>query len=88
MSETTTWYRTKFGQIDPVEVSKETFSCVWVNGRRCNKQGGYINFYETWAEARDALAATYSRRVDDATRKALEAQAEYDRLMQLKDPST
>jgi hypothetical protein len=63
-------YQTK-AEIKPVEVEKESASCVWVGGRRTNKVSSYDNYFGTWEEAHAYLITEAEKHVNSA-RLALE----------------
>ena len=86
----TTWYKLSnwkgykdVSYISPVEVERETDSCIYIGGSRQAKSSNYNSYYRTWAEAKEALVARALRKhenaqdaFDRACRELLEAEAE------------
>jgi hypothetical protein len=73
-----TWYKLNTympykanSHIEPVEVERETDSCVYVAGRRRNKKGDPA-YFPTWAEAK-------AEHISRCIRKHQQAQDAFDR---------
>ena len=50
--------------IKPVEVERETDSCIWIKGRRHSKTGYYESYFNTFLEAKKHLLAKAQQKVD------------------------
>ncbi len=51
-------------KISEVEIDKETDTSVWINGKRRAKRSLWMNYYDTWEEARDGLLLIQQWRVE------------------------
>ena len=63
------------GEIKEVKVSRVTNCCVWLDGRRCEKRGGYEQYHETWDDARAFLSAGAKRALAHAESSLQSARA-------------
>jgi len=78
-----TKYRTKWRQIEAVDVEKESDCSVWINGRREAKSSSFKYYFDTWDEAKAHLTMQAERRLaqaDSARARALANLAEVHSL--------
>ncbi len=63
------WFMTRYQRVEEVEIERETFSSVFINGRRSPKFGSYENYFSTWEGARAHLLDEATRAVESARRQ-------------------
>jgi hypothetical protein len=81
-----TWYRSRWQAIDPVEVERETDSSVFINGRRHNKITSYECYFPTWEAAKEHLLQEHELKVLDARRRLQDASDKLGNMKGLKKP--
>ena len=61
-----TKYRSRWQEIELVEVERETESCVWINGRKNSKATSYECYHDTAEQAKQHIIAEAQKEVDAA----------------------
>ena len=56
-------------RITKVDVERETPLYVWIDGKRCQKESGYLKYYDSWEEAKVVLMEQAKIRLDDIAGK-------------------
>lgn len=79
-------YRTRWDQIERVEVDRETESSVFINGRRSAKVSGYENFHDSWAAAHACLLAKHQLQVNQLRRQLEAANGKLGNIKGMKAP--
>lgn len=74
----------KGATIDIVKCDKETAQCVWVNGSRRNKSGGYERYFDSWDDAHSFLQERTARTVVNLKDDLATAQAMLKAVGQLR----
>ena len=62
--------RSSIPAITAIEVERETESSVWIHGRRNAKRSGYLNYFDTFEQAKDFLLSE-AHKIIDAKKAAL-----------------
>lgn len=80
-------YRTKWNEIERVEIFRETDNFVYFgNGCREAKRSGFQNYFDTWEDAKAFLLDEAQKSIDAARRELQRAQAEYGNIKGMKNP--
>jgi hypothetical protein len=82
-------YKTKGwgkGQIEMVEVDRETDSSVFIDGYRRAKRSSYDNFFDTWEDAHAYLLKKAENSASYARRNLEIANGELGNIRGLKNP--
>ncbi len=59
MSEVTIKYMTcgKYAEIERVQIDRETYASVWINGHKSMKRSEWRNYFDSWDAAKAHLVA-------------------------------
>lgn len=72
--------------IQKVEVDRETYRHVYVNGIRMNKRGLLVNFFDTWSMARNYLVEKEDLRITCLTKTLASAEELKKELLSMEEP--
>jgi hypothetical protein len=88
-----TWYRIKYGKIEPVEIVRETKAFVVIKDKFWNKEirtakrgGWHESYYPTFQKAKLALIEKCSRDVVSLTSQLIEAKESLAKINALEEP--
>jgi hypothetical protein len=84
-------WRLRWGEITRVECTKVTASYAWPadnwRGSKESRRSDRCSYYETWAEAHQALLATAERHLYACRRRLEASQGDYGRIKGMKPPA-
>lgn len=84
-------YRTRWDNIEAVEVLRETDKMVFVHGRggrkeeREAKRSDYQNWFDSWGEAKAFLVANAEKDVEDARMQLERAKGKLGQLLGMRE---
>lgn len=82
-----TKYRSRWQEIEAVEVERETESCVWINGRKNNKRTDYECYHDTPEHAKAWIISQAQKEVAAAERQLRCAQEKLSKAQNAKLPN-
>ena len=89
-----TWYRTRWGKIEPVEVIRATKKFVVVQAaigsreRKEAKESDWSSYFETWEGAHGYLMEKARRKVESLRLQLQQANGELGNIKGMKPPSS
>lgn len=85
MYRTVGYIRTSVSPIKEVEIERETASSVWQSGvsGAQRKRSSYMNFFDTYDEAKAFLVGNARATLDSARRAMADAEDKYEYLTEL-----
>lgn len=83
-----TKYLSRWQEIIPVEVERETTDSIWINGRKCRKITQFECYHDTFDQAKGHIVLVAEKAVSAARRQLAFEEGKLERAKSVKETTT